>query len=93
MKKIKVTKKQRKAFVQAQRELAVQNPKPPRPHTHNMWCLSSFLEKQEEAKHAKLHAREEKRKSAKERKIAARKATKQRATERRAARLGKTDAR
>jgi hypothetical protein len=96
MKKAKsLTKKERKAIVKAQKKLAAQNPKPPRPHTHDMMCLTSYLQRQAEAKHAKMHAREERRNSAKERKIAIRKAEKaQRAAARakREARLGKTDA-
>jgi hypothetical protein len=96
MKKTKaLTKKQRKALVKVQREFATQNPKPAKSHKHDMWCLSSFLQRQEEAKHAKLHFREEKRNSVKQRKIEARKALKAAKAARRAkreARLGKNNA-
>ncbi len=55
-----LTKKERKAVAKAIRDLGPVNAKPAHEHHHDMWCLSSFLARQEQRKHDKLHERQEK---------------------------------
>lgn len=69
-----LTKKERKAVTKAIKELGPVNQKPHKEHHHDMWCLTSFLARQEQRKHDKLHERQEKRAAFNERRKIAQRA-------------------
>lgn len=69
-----LTKKERKAVTKAIRGLGPVNAKPAHEHHHDMWCLTSYLARQQQKKHDKFHERQEKRTTFNERRKTAQRA-------------------